>query len=253
MLGANGAAHLGGEDTGAHAMTALDELREAIGLVDGLRLAGPCLSRASADEMTRALVERRRALARVEAELAELRANAKPRKFPIQRSAPVPWSVAEIAYREYARQYGTSQSLDRLAERGGFSVGEMDDFYPEWRNAVDQIQRLEAELAALRETNTKLHRRCQSAEKGLAAKLDAAGGASLGRALANSAATMYSARLRECEAQLAAPRKRPTLEQVINVLRDADVRRLFNGDVRCPDAAEVARTVRAPYGEPETR
>jgi len=233
-------------------MTALDELREAIGLVDGLRLAGPCLSRASADEMTRALVERRRALARVEAELAELRANAKPRKFPIQRSAPVPWSVAEIAYREYARQYGTSQSLDRLAERGGFSVGEMDDFYPEWRNAVDQIQRLEAELAALRETNTKLHRRCQSAEKGLAAKLDAAGGASLGRALANAAATMYREQVAERDAELAELRRRPTLEQAEAALRSASITHA-NGDVYpFMRRADMHAAIRALYGEAET-
>ena len=37
------------------------------------------------------------------------------RPFPIQKSAAVPWSVAEEAYRVYAESYGTSQTLERLA------------------------------------------------------------------------------------------------------------------------------------------
>jgi hypothetical protein len=50
--------------------------------------------------------------------------------FPIQgdrnRSAGhVPWSVATAAYATYSRLYGTGQSLERLAERGGFSWSEL--------------------------------------------------------------------------------------------------------------------------------
>ena len=45
----------------------------------------------------------------------------------------VPWGVAERAYQEYARRYGRSQSLERLAERGGFSEGELDALAPGWR------------------------------------------------------------------------------------------------------------------------
>jgi hypothetical protein len=48
----------------------------------------------------------------------------------------IPWPVAEVAYREYARRYGTYQSLERLAERGGFGISEMDDFHPGWRKEV---------------------------------------------------------------------------------------------------------------------
>ncbi len=37
----------------------------------------------------------------------------------------VPWWLAEIAYEEYSRRYGTSQSLEQLAERGGFGRWEL--------------------------------------------------------------------------------------------------------------------------------
>lgn len=53
--------------------------------------------------------------------------------FPIQadhgrhkRSAgSVPWSVAEVAYQTYSKLYGSNQSLERLAERGGFGWSEL--------------------------------------------------------------------------------------------------------------------------------
>lgn len=56
--------------------------------------------------------------------------------FPIQgeegRYGPtppikIPWSVAEIAYKEYASRHGTRQTLERLAERGGFGRDELLD------------------------------------------------------------------------------------------------------------------------------
>lgn len=37
----------------------------------------------------------------------------------------VPWSVAEAAYAVYSARYGGSQSLERLAERGGFGRDEL--------------------------------------------------------------------------------------------------------------------------------
>ena len=54
------------------------------------------------------------------------------RQFPIQGGmrgekpfgncdvSKVPWWLAEIAYAHYASLFGTQQSLERLAERGGF-------------------------------------------------------------------------------------------------------------------------------------
>ncbi len=49
--------------------------------------------------------------------------------FPLQTSfytpENLPWTIAEEAYKEYAKRYGTQQSLKRLAERGGFGCGEI--------------------------------------------------------------------------------------------------------------------------------
>lgn len=61
------------------------------------------------------------------------------RPFPIQgewsskkedREEPctVPWWLAEIAYEYYSDRFGTDQSLQRLAERGGFGRAELVAF-----------------------------------------------------------------------------------------------------------------------------
>ena len=48
----------------------------------------------------------------------------------------VPWGIAEAAYKAYSRKYGVGQSLQRLAERGGFGWSELvallrnDDDFP---------------------------------------------------------------------------------------------------------------------------
>ncbi len=63
------------------------------------------------------------------------------RPFPIQSEIPkerdergglipimpctIPWWLAEIAYEYYSERYGTGQSLERLAERGGFGRYEL--------------------------------------------------------------------------------------------------------------------------------
>lgn len=55
------------------------------------------------------------------------RFNVPMQTAPIQtlNEKDVPWDVAAEAYKEYAAQYGTSQSLERLCERGGFSASEL--------------------------------------------------------------------------------------------------------------------------------
>ena len=62
-----------------------------------------------------------------------------PKMFPLQKCdvSEIPWRVAEKAYQEYSRLYGTDQSLERLAERGGFGEWEMDNLYPNWRNELE--------------------------------------------------------------------------------------------------------------------
>ena len=41
------------------------------------------------------------------------------------RHTTLPMGVLELAYEEYSHHYGTSQSLARLNERGGFGIGEV--------------------------------------------------------------------------------------------------------------------------------
>ena len=69
------------------------------------------------------------------------------RAFPIQIAsylpASVPWPVAEEAYTEYAAQYGDLQTLERLAERGGFGMSEIAGLL------YERILRLETQLQEL--------------------------------------------------------------------------------------------------------
>jgi hypothetical protein len=59
----------------------------------------------------------------------------------------IPWHIAEAAYSAYSARHGSDQSLERLAERGGFGASEMDDLHPSWRSEVDEIVKLRAELS----------------------------------------------------------------------------------------------------------
>ena len=44
--------------------------------------------------------------------------------FPIQGCPPIPWRIAMRAYHIYTRFFGHQQSMERLAERGGFGLQE---------------------------------------------------------------------------------------------------------------------------------
>lgn len=64
------------------------------------------------------------------------------RRFPLMRTRSLPevnqrtwcpWWIAELAY----IAYGSHQTLERVAERGGFGNGEMDRFCPDWRERMD--------------------------------------------------------------------------------------------------------------------
>lgn len=83
---------------------------------------------------------------------------SKPKTFPIQDHGRVPWEVAEQAYIGYVKECGTSQTLERLGERGGFGVEEMDDFYPEWRSTTRLIEKLREQAKAWRVAHYYLKR-----------------------------------------------------------------------------------------------
>lgn len=66
-----------------------------------------------------------------------------PGFFPLQRSrhqlnepSSIPMALAEKVYENYAKRFGTQQSLQRLGQRGGFGIEEMDQLYPKWREEV---------------------------------------------------------------------------------------------------------------------
>jgi hypothetical protein len=46
--------------------------------------------------------------------------------FAMQHGPYIPWPLAEVIYEAYAAQYGTSQSIERMHDRGGFSWREVE-------------------------------------------------------------------------------------------------------------------------------
>ena len=50
------------------------------------------------------------------------------RTFPIQKGTDVPWAMAQRAYVYYSEQYGNTQSIERMAQRGGFGWQEFACF-----------------------------------------------------------------------------------------------------------------------------
>lgn len=82
--------------------------------------------------------------------------SAEPKVFPVMYRArqlepgpmTIPWSLAEKAYSAYSARYGTRQSLEHLAARGGFGAGELDELIPGWRVECDEITSLRSQLRA---------------------------------------------------------------------------------------------------------
>lgn len=81
------------------------------------------------------------------------------KKHP-QHPTQIPWSVADKAYSVYSARHGRDQSLNRLAERGGFGAGEMDDFLPGWRDEASEIVVLRARCASLEARTRAYEQRC---------------------------------------------------------------------------------------------
>lgn len=72
------------------------------------------------------------------------------RRAPVQGyEAGIPWPVHLEAWDAYAKRYGSRQSAERMAERGGFHTNELDQFIPGWRERVSYIATLEARIKEL--------------------------------------------------------------------------------------------------------
>lgn len=66
------------------------------------------------------------------------------RRFPMQYGPSIPWSFAELLYVGYSACYGDKQSLEGLAQRGGFGWSEIEHFWcsKAFRAAIDaEIER----------------------------------------------------------------------------------------------------------------
>ena len=59
-------------------------------------------------------------------------------KGEVARSA-IPWWLAEIAYEYYASRYGTQQTLEGLAERGGFGREELVGLIRRERQGLESL------------------------------------------------------------------------------------------------------------------
>jgi hypothetical protein len=68
------------------------------------------------------------------------------RRFPIQGGLTVSWEAAEHAYMTYYKFYGKQQSLERLAERGGFGLHEFALLYMGLRG-MEKIEGKESRIA----------------------------------------------------------------------------------------------------------
>lgn len=79
--------------------------------------------------------------------------------FPSPDGPPFPWYIAEKAYAKYVELYGRGQSLETLAQRGGFYQQELDALTPGWRNEVSELEVLKKEKASLEATIDDLRAR----------------------------------------------------------------------------------------------
>jgi hypothetical protein len=86
--------------------------------------------------------------------------DGRPKIAPVQGYSPgIPWSLQLEAYDAYRAKWSPQPAmidLDRRGCRGGFSVGELDEFVPGWRDRVSEITALRSEASTLRERVKKL-------------------------------------------------------------------------------------------------
>lgn len=77
----------------------------------------------------------------------EVIADLRSRPFPLlDHVGHISWSLADEAYPAYSEDGGRGQTIERLAQRGGFSPGEMDEYRPGWRPVEQEISALKDRL-----------------------------------------------------------------------------------------------------------
>ena len=79
---------------------------------------------------------------------------AKEKIAPVQGYTPgIPWSMHLEAYDVYRNRWGAQPALidlDGRNCRGGFSVRELDEFIPGWRDRLSELVKLREEVTRLR-------------------------------------------------------------------------------------------------------
>lgn len=86
----------------------------------------------------------------------------------------IPWPIHLEAYEVYCAKWGKQTALinlDGRGCRGGFSIGELDDFIPGWRDRVAAFGKMKTRIAAL-DVNTE---RMGEALAALSGKLKSSG------------------------------------------------------------------------------
>lgn len=79
--------------------------------------------------------------------------NGDDKVAPVQGyPAGIPWSVHMRAYENYVKKHGAQVALIDIVGRncrGGFHVGELDELLPGWRDEVEELGKLRAEVKRL--------------------------------------------------------------------------------------------------------
>lgn len=87
-------------------------------------------------------------------------------RFKVNGYGFIPWHVAEKAYEIYVKHHGGwGQSLERVNERGGFYVEEMDKFYPDWRKESSENDSLRSELLQARAAHMRVQSQFDEARR----------------------------------------------------------------------------------------
>lgn len=89
---------------------------------------------------------------------------------PVQGfGAGIPWPIHLEAYDVYCKKWSRQTALINLKDRGcrgGFGVGELDEFVPGWRDRVSEMAKLKRERDVLRHSLRCLEDACEAVAAG---------------------------------------------------------------------------------------